>query len=349
MQTERIQTYALVGLLGAVAVLAFFIFKPFLTPLALAAIFAVVLYPLQRFFLKRLKGWSGLAAAVTILVVTVCLLVPLSAIALRIIGEAQHTYVSLTQGSGLANTQGAVLYIGESLEPSAPGSYAFAQRIASDLNQYVENGLRWLLGHTGAAFSSLLNVALDLFIFFIALFAFLKNGPAIRAQLLHLSPFNDDDDDRIFNRLALTINTVVRGSLAVSLIQGVVASVGYVIFGVPNPLLWGLITCIAALVPGVGTALVIAPAIGFLLIAGDTVSALGLLAWGIAAVGLIDNFVGPMLMSRGIHLPSLVILLSVLGGLAFFGPAGLFLGPLTVSLLLALFSLYADAQKRRTG
>jgi predicted PurR-regulated permease PerM len=347
MYSQQIQSYTLFGLLAGVAVLTFFIFKPFLTPLALAVIFAVVLYPVHRFFLRHLGGWPSIASLATILITTLAILAPLTLVALLVVGEAQQTYVSLTQGPGLVNTQSTILYLGNVLEPYAPGSLAVAQNIATDLNTYVAGGLRWGLAHVGVAFSSFLGIALDLVVFYIALFAFLRNGPAIRERMLQLSPFNDEDDRRIFDRLALTINSVVRGSLAVSVVQGIVASVGFVIFGLPNPLLWGVITCIAALVPGVGTALVIAPAIIYLLIAGKTVAALGLLAWGIAAVGLIDNFLGPVLMGRGVHLPALVILLAVLGGLAFFGPAGIFLGPLTISLLLALFSLYSDNGKRR--
>lgn len=347
MQTEKIQGYALFVLLAGVAILTFFIFQPFLTPLALAAIFAVVLYPIHRFFLKHVGKWKGLASLLTVVITTLCLLIPLAIISLLVIGEAQDTYVSLTQGAGLKNTQDTILYLGSSLEPYAPGSAVLAADVANDLNTYVTNLLGWIVAHAGAAFSSVLNIALDLFIFFIALYVFLRNGPKIRESLLHLSPFNDDDDERIFDRLALTVNSVVRGSLAVAVVQGLVASVGYVLFGVPNAILWGLLTAIAALVPGVGTALVMGPAVGYLLVTGNMAAALGLFAWGVAAVGLIDNFLGPTLMSRGIHLPSLVILLSVLGGLSFFGAAGIFLGPLTVSLLLALFSLYADAQKRR--
>jgi predicted PurR-regulated permease PerM len=349
MHTEKIQTYALVGLLGGAAVLTFLIFKPFLTPLALAAIFSVVLYPVFNAFVRTLRGWRGLSALITIILMVLIILVPLALMALQVIGEAQNTYVSLTSGAGLANTQEAILYIGGALEPHVPGSSFLAQDIAGDLNVYARNGLGWLLAHVGAAFSSLLVIGLNLFIFLIALYVFLKSGPAIRAQLLKLSPFADEDDAFILKKLALTINSVVRGSLSVSLIQGIVAGVGYVIFGVPNPLLWGVFTAVAALVPGIGTALVMAPAIGYLLIAGQTASAIGLFIWGIAAVGLIDNFVGPMLIGRGIQFPPLVILLSVLGGLAFFGAAGIFLGPLTVSLLLALFSLYARAADRETA
>lgn len=345
MYTERVQSYTLIGLLAVTAVLTFLIFKPFLTALSLAAIFAVVLYPLQRHFVTWFSGWPGLSAALTILIATLCLLVPLTFLALNVIGEARDTYVSLTQGTGLANTQDAILFVGANLEAVAPGSYGFAEQIASDLNRYAAAVLNWILAHTGDVFSSLLGLMLDLFIFFVALFAFLRSAPSIHEQLLRLSPFRDADDERIFSRLTLTINSVVRGSLAVSVIQGIVATLGYIIFSVPNPLLWGLFTSIASLVPGVGTALIIAPAIGYLLIAGETVSALGLLAWGVAAVGLVDNFLGPILVGRGTQLPSLVILLAVLGGLAFFGPAGIFLGPLTISLLLVLFSLYGSNQR----
>lgn len=349
MHTEKIQTLVLTGLLSGVAVLSFFIFKPFLTPLALAAIFAVVLYPAFSALVRALRGWRGLSAIITILLAVFVILAPLSLMALQVIGEARNTYVSLTSGTGLANTQEAILYVGYALEPSAPGSALLAQDIAADLNTYARNALGWILAHVGNAFSSLLVVGLHLFIFIIALYAFLKNGPAIRRELLRLSPFADEDDEFILKKLALTVNSVVRGSLAVSLIQGIVAGIGYVIFGVPNPLLWGLFTAFAALLPGVGTALVMAPAIGYLLIAGETFSALGLLVWGIAAVGLIDNFLGPVLMGRGIHFPPLVILLSVLGGIAFFGIAGVFLGPLTVSLLLALFSLYAHTADQESA
>src|SRR3989338_4627687 len=335
MHSSNIQGYTLFGLLALVSVLTFFIFKPFLTPLALAAIFGVVLYPVHRFFLRHVSRSQSLAALATVVLATLVLLAPISLVTILVIGEAQQTYLSLTQGPGLVNAQGAILYIGSVLEPYAPGSVLLAQNIATDMNVYATQGLQWILAHAGVAFSSILGIGLSLFIFFIALFVFLKNGPAIREGLLRLSPLNDADDERIFNRLELTVNSVVRGSLLVSLVQGLVASVGYVIFGLPNPILWGLVTSLAALVPGVGTALVMAPAIGFLV-------------WGVAAVGLIDNFLGPVLMGRGVHLPALVILLAVLGGLAFFGPVGIFLGPLTVSLLIALFTLYADSGKKRT-
>ena len=117
--------------------------------------------------------------------------------------------------------------------------------------------------------------------------------------------------------------------------------VGFWIFGVPNAILWGSFAAIAALIPGIGTALVLTPAILFLFARGEIFSAIGLLAWGVGVVGLIDNFLGPRLMGRGIELHPLIILLSVLGGIGFFGPIGFLLGPLIVSLFFALLDIYS--------
>lgn len=348
MHTEKVQTYTLFGLLGITSVLTFLIFKPFLIPVALAAIFAIVLYPLYQGLLIRLSLWRGFAAFITIVIAVVGLVAPLTFISLKVINEAQQTYTSLTQGAGLATTQITVIGLGNSLEPSFPGAAATAKNISANLDSYVEQGLGWILRHLGNAASRILGLSIDLIIFLAGLYVFLRNGPRIRERLVHLSPFNDADDNRIFDTLSLTVNSVVRGSLAVALLQGIVAGIGYLIFGVPNPMLWGLLTGIAALIPGVGTMLVLVPAIAYLFIVGSTLPALGLLLWGMTAVGLLDNFLGPVLMSKGVHLPALVILLSVLGGVAFFGPAGIFLGPLTVSFLVALFELYSHGGSGKT-
>jgi predicted PurR-regulated permease PerM len=122
----------------------------------------------------------------------------------------------------------------------------------------------------------------------------------------------------------------------------------FMIFGVPNPVLWGVLGAIAALIPGIGTALVLLPAAAYLLFAvGDAAGALGLFVWWVSAVLLIDNMLGPHLVGRGAQLHPLVVLLSVLGGVAFFGPAGIFFGPLCISFLFAVLSVYSKPASTR--
>jgi predicted PurR-regulated permease PerM len=104
--------------------------------------------------------------------------------------------------------------------------------------------------------------------------------------------------------------------------------------------LWGSFAVVAALIPGFGTALVIVPGVIYLFFASTTLHAIGLLIWGILGVGLIDNYLGPLLVNRGVHIHPFLILLSVMGGLVFFGPIGFIAGPLLVALLFALLEIY---------
>ena len=121
--------------------------------------------------------------------------------------------------------------------------------------------------------------------------------------------------------------------------------VGIWIFGIPNATLWGSIAAIAALIPSVGTSLVVLPGVLYLFLFGERFAALGLMIWGMTAVGLIDNILGPHLMKRGIAIHPFFILLSVLGGLGLFGPVGFLIGPLILALLFALLDIYAKVIK----
>lgn len=207
---------------------------------------------------------------------------------------------------------------------------------------YVTGALEWLVSHVGTAFASVLGIFLRVLIFMMALYYFLKEGMKLEKVLIKKSPLHDDDAATILNQLKRTISSVVKGSLAIACIQGALAGVGFLIFGVPNAALWGVSTAVAALIPGVGTSLVLGPAIIYLFITGSLWQAVGMLLWSVFLVGLIDNFLAPRLMGKGAMLHPLVILLSVLGGIALYGPVGIFLGPLTISFLFAVFTVYSN-------
>ena len=96
--------------------------------------------------------------------------------------------------------------------------------------------------------------------------------------------------------------------MLVAVVQGVLTGIGMKIFGVPNATLWGSISAIASLVPGLGTAIVFFPAISYMYIIGNTFSAIGLTLWGVLIVGLVDNFLTPYLYSRGAEIHQLLML-----------------------------------------
>lgn len=182
--------------------------------------------------------------------------------------------------------------------------------------------------------------------FLIALYYLLKDGGKFTEYLVQLSPLEDKDDRFIVNRLKLAVHSTVKGNLIIGLIQGVVTATGFAIFGVPNPILWGGVSVITALIPSVGTALVLGPAIVYLFVSGDTLSGLGLTIWAILAIGIVDNMLGPKLVGQGMKLHPLSVFVSVIGGMAFFGPLGFILGPLALNITLALVDIYFAFKKK---
>jgi predicted PurR-regulated permease PerM len=179
------------------------------------------------------------------------------------------------------------------------------------------------------------------------LYYLLKEGDTIRHALTKHSPIADQEAEAIFTKLSKTISGIVRGSLVVAGIEGVLAGIGFAFFGIPNPSLWAILTAVAALVPGVGTMLVMAPAIIFLFVTGNVGGGIGLALWYLCMLALVDNFLAPKIMSKGSELHPLLILLSVLGGVAYFGPVGIFMGPLTISFLFAVYTTYASATAQK--
>lgn len=338
---SKLQLGFLLTLLGGLLLLSFFILRPFLAPIALAAIFAVILYPLYEKIRKA--GWrKEFASFATVALSVLCILLPLGYLGLHISREALATARSIAEGTSNQSLIVTVIdTLGDAAEKISPGSKEYFVNISSNIDVYIKQSLLWLVGHTGTAFSGLTALILYLFIFLVTLYYLLIDGVRLKNTAAKVSPLNDRDDNIVFERLTLAINSVVKGSLLIALAQGTLTAIGFTIFGIPNAILWGTVTVIAALVPSIGTSLVLLPGIIYLFITGHTLPGVGLVIWSIFAVGLIDNLLYPKLVGKNLQIHPLLVLLSVLGGLALFGPIGIFLGPITISFLFACVSIYA--------
>jgi len=346
MQSNRLGIYFLIALLIGALVLTYFIFQPFLAPLVLAAVFAVVLQPLYRRILRGIPKWPSLASLITVLISVVGILVPLILIGTQIGLESQQLYSQLSDQETRRDIQRAAHNLEGLVSDRIPQVRGFTAELSNNLSSYAQTALQWLIQHIGTAATGVATIVLKFFLFFIALYYLLRDGQKLKEKVVELSPLKDVYDESIFDKLELAVNSVIKGNLTIALIQGSLTAIGFTIFGVPNSILWGTVAAIAALIPGLGTGLVFIPTVLFMYFTGNPGSAFGLAIWGIVAVGLIDNFLGPQLIGRNVKLHPLLILLSVLGGLAFFGPVGLFLGPLSISLLFAFLSIYAEISRR---
>ena len=340
MHNKKIQLQFLIVLLVGAVILVFFIFKPFLAPLALATVFAVILQPIYKYFTRIFGGRESLASLATVILSITCFLVPCFFLGVQVFQESRQLYSSLLNNGGTNVTVGVIHNVGQSLNGYIPGAESASITISENIDIYSKQGLAWIINNLGSALSSFSALLVDLSIFIVALYYLLRDGYKLKKSLILLSPLEDTDDEKVFGRLEKSVSSVIKGSMIIAILQGAMTTFGLLIFGVPNAFLLGMIAAIASFIPGFGTAIVIGPSIIFLFFIGHTVPAVGLIIWGALGVGLIDNFLGPKLISHGTELHPLFVLLSVLGGIAFFGPVGIILGPLCLSLLFAFIKIY---------
>ncbi len=327
MEQSRIQSAFFVAIFGVILILNFFIFRHFFTVLLIALTLAVLFNPIHSRIRSYLKN-ENFAALVTTLLVLLIVVVPLGFFAQRLFLEAQSFLTGL---NGTDNT-----FVNTALEKLRGLN---ASTATLDLNQYLRNIVGSILNNVGAIFSSIFNVIFTFILMLLSLFFFLRDGDKLKKAVYKLSPLPHDADEKVFDKMEVVINSVIRGQMMVAIAQSLIAIAGFTIFGVPNPVLWGAIVVVAAFIPTIGTALVTIPAIAYLYFNGHVGATIGLAIWCIVAVGMIDNVLGPILINRRIKLHPFVILLAVLGGITTFGPVGFIIGPLIVTMLIALFEV----------
>lgn len=327
-------------LFGAVLVLMFFVFKPFFTALFLGATFAIVLFPLYKKILKALKGREVVSSLITIIIGLIFILLPIIFLGQQAFNQSHSLYVKLA-----TNDISEFDYLAKAIEVPVR---QFVPDFSINIDQYVEYALGWATDNFKDFLFGTLTVIADVFLIILALFFFLKDGERFLEKLIRLSPLHDAYDVELLEKTSATIGGVVKGAVLIALVQGFLAGLGLFIFGVPNAFLWGAVAALCALVPGLGTALVVVPSVIYLFVIGNIPFALGLSVWGMLLVGMIDNVLGPFLYKKGTRLHPLIVLFSVLGGISFFGPEGIILGPVIASSFISLVDIYEKMVIART-
>lgn len=341
ISTARLQMIFFMVLTAGVSVLAFFIFKPYIAPIFLAAIIAIVFYPFYKRLLKFFKEKKSLSSFAAVVIVLGAILIPSVFIAIALYKEATTFYFQIS--SMQVGSEGALSAATNFFEKRIS---AFAPEISIDISEYLQKFTSWMIGHLDGLFSSFFKILIGLLLMIISLFYFLRDGDRIVKRLISLSPLADSYDEQIMKKVGLAVSSIVRGSLIIALMKGFLTALGFAIFSIPNPILWGVVSAFASFIPIVGSSIVIAPGVLYLFATSSLASSIGFAVWGVAFVGLSDNVLSPVLMERGMKIHPFLILLSIFGGLGLFGPIGFIAGPVVLSLLFALFDIYPLITKK---
>jgi predicted PurR-regulated permease PerM len=135
----------------------------------------------------------------------------------------------------------------------------------------------------------------------------------------------------------------LKGSLVIGLVQGLLAGAAFAVAGIQGAAFWGTVMAVMSIIPAVGTGLVWVPAVIYLFVISRTAAAIALGLWCLVVVGTVDNFLRPALVGRDTKMPDLLVLVSTLGGLFYFGAVGFIIGPVVAALFLTVWEIYGRA------
>jgi predicted PurR-regulated permease PerM len=331
--------------LGLSIVACFLLIQPYLEPVFIAFILALIFHPLHHWIEQRIGRRPNLTALISCTLLTFVIVLPLVLIFLAILRQGAIYSTSLydwVDGGGpqaLLKDPWLTENI-ERLENWLPEGFLDPAKLieqtlgmASGLGKDVVNlGARLAGGIT--------SLAVSLFLMLFVLFFALRDHDRIITFLRHALPLSRSQEDALLGRIMDVSKSALLGSLLTAVTQGVVGGIGLWLAGFPG-LFWGTVMAFASLIPVVGTALVWLPAALYLMVTGDGWGwGVFLIAWGVLAVGSVDNFLRPLFMQGSSSMNTVSIFFALLGGIHLFGLMGLLYGPIVFAVTVVLFRIY---------
>ncbi|HTL60034.1 MAG TPA: AI-2E family transporter [Nitrospira sp.] len=324
------------------------IFAPFFTPILWALILARMFYPLYRSLFRLTAGHATVSAAVSTLTVTFVAVLPVAYLLFLVITETIRAYqagMMWVEGGGLKRlpTLVSALPVIGTISQEVLGRFVVAYGDVQ--GSLLEGGKAFsavlLTGASGLA-KNTFELVSDFLIMLFTLFFFFRDGHRLFDAFYQAVPLDERHKAAIFDRLHQTMIAVVRGTLLTAMAQGFAAGVTYWALGVPFPVFLGALSALFALLPFGGTALVWGPIAVYLFWTAPLWKMFVMIGVGVGLVGLMDNFLQPLLVGSGADLPVLFLFFASIGGLAYFGFIGLFLGPILLGIAIAAFKIYRD-------
>jgi predicted PurR-regulated permease PerM len=231
-----------------------------------------------------------------------------------------------------------------------------ATRTGVSVEQLRKTGLERLQGVNAAllnwAKSMLVNIGetvVNAIIMLLTLFFLLRDGERIRNRIGRLLPIEPHRYQQLIDTISASITANLYGVIAVALAQATLGAIGYAIAGLPSIALWSVATAMMSMIPLAGAASVWVTGTLYLLAVGNWGNAIFLAVWGVGVISTADNIVRPLVLSRGVKLHTLLVFFSLLGGVRAFGIIGLFLGPIIVSVAMALLEILEEERREWEG
>ncbi|EGK00721.1 MULTISPECIES: AI-2E family transporter [Dysgonomonas] len=323
---EKYWQYSLIIIILFMGVILFHYFSPLFSGI-LGASTVYILVRKQMFYLTGKKKFGkNLAASLILVEVVMCFLIPLAIAVWLLIQELQGINLNLT--SSIESVQEVIAMVKERTGYNILSTDNLVSAAA-----YLPKIGQILIG-------SVSSFAVNSVVMLFVLYFMLIGGPQMEAYLNDLLPFNNENKKDVLREIDVMVKSNAIGIPLLASIQGIFATLGYIIFGVPDPILFGFLTCFATIIPIVGTMFIWLPLVIYMAITGDWLNAIGLTAYSLIVISNVDNLLRFILQKKIANTHPLITVFGVVIGLPVFGFWGVIFGPLFLSMFILLVDIF---------
>lgn len=330
----------------------FWVIFDLLMPIVWAVAITLTCYPMYQFLLKKMKGRKNWAAITSTAIVLLCILLPLVLLGIAVTHQAFDLYDDLGKGAfgikdKVTKLQSTIPMIDRMLYRLEVDAEKFHTTLQSGFGEFAKNlAQRGILVGRG-----LIEFSIQFSLMIYLIFFLFADGSYLVKKIIKGLPLGDDREQYILNEIAKVSVSTLKGNFLVASVQGAIGGILFLIVGIKASLLWAVVMAIFSLLPAIGAAIIWLPAAVFCLIDDDLSGALVLFLGGTLIIGLVDNFLRPILVGRETRMPDYLVLFSTVGGINAFGLSGFIVGPIIAALFLVVWDELSleQAGLRSTG
>jgi predicted PurR-regulated permease PerM len=351
LKTPELEFKSLLVLVALATVLFLIILWPFFGAVCWAIFITLVFWPMHQRFLQGSHGRRNMAAAASVTVILLIVILPLAMLLGSVTQEASMFIDKLRSGQLQIS-----VYFDRFLAALPAWARNMLHRFGmSDLG-LLQQKILAAIGSSSQALTSravnigqvTLDVLVEFFLMLYMVFFLFRDGEQLSQSIARTIPLHPQHTRRLLTQFATVVRATVKGNIVVALVQGALGGIAFAVLGLPGAVLWGSVMALLSLLPAVGAVLVWGPVAAYYFFAGELVKAIGLTVWSALVIGLIDNMLRPILVGKDTRMPDYLVLVATLGGLVVFGLNGFVIGPVIAAVFLVSWEMLASARQQQS-
>jgi predicted PurR-regulated permease PerM len=319
-------------ILATLVVMSFLLLKPILLSIISGLILAFIFMPVYDWMDSKIQK-KNLSAILISLLLIFLIMVPIWFLTPILIDQSLKAFFAIQEIDFTKTLQ--------SFLPSLFSSEEFSLEVASILRSFTSTSINSFTNYLSGIIINFPILMLQLFVVLVTFYFVLRDKEGLILYIKSLLPFSKEVENKLFKQTEGITKSVLYGQFVIGIVQGLIAGLGFFIFGVSNALILTLLACLAGILPIVGTSLIWVPVVVYLFIDGNSFPAIGIIIFGLVST-FIDNILKPVIVSHRTNVPMSIILIGMIGGYFLFGILGFILGPLILSYLLIILEIYRN-------